>query len=392
VLLRSYLWGDDAMAIRPTLVTLLAALLAGMFSAPGSAATLSVGPNERLKLPSQAANEARDGDTVEIAAGLYRGDAAVWEASNLTIRGVGGRAHLESNGVTAEGKAIWVVKGRNTVIENMEFSGAAVPDANGAGIRHEGVGLRIVNSRFHHNEMGVLTSNNPNNEVVIEHSEFDHSIRADGDVAHNIYIGNIKSFTLRFSYIHETTVGHNVKSRARENFVLYNRIADELDGSSSYAIDIPWGGPTFVIGNVIQKGPRAENNTLIAYAAEGTENENQELYVINNTMISQVTSGTFVRAYAPPSRSLIVNNIMVGSGSVDAPGADHNLRARSIRFADRAGGDYHVTDSRARDAGVNPGEARGRSLAPKFEYVHPLGFRPRRQDAALDLGAFEAAP
>ena len=93
--------------------------------APGR---LRVGaPGRELKRPSEAARVARDGDVVEIDAGVYAGDAAVWPQHRLTIRGVGGRAHLRANGAHAEGKAIWVIKGHDTTVERVEFSGAGCP-------------------------------------------------------------------------------------------------------------------------------------------------------------------------------------------------------------------------------------------------------------------------
>jgi len=88
---------------------------------------LIVGPGKARTRPSMAAADAKDGDVVEIAAGTYAGDAAVWTANNLTIRAVGGRALLNANGASAEGKAIWVIKGANTTVENIEFSEAQVP-------------------------------------------------------------------------------------------------------------------------------------------------------------------------------------------------------------------------------------------------------------------------
>jgi len=36
---------------------------------------------------------------------------AVWTKNHLTIRGVGGFAHISADGANAEGKAIWVIKG-----------------------------------------------------------------------------------------------------------------------------------------------------------------------------------------------------------------------------------------------------------------------------------------
>src|SRR5262245_41034906 len=110
---------------------------------------LKVGPGKAYKVPSQAAAAAKDGDVVEIDAGIYNGDVAVWSANRLVLKGVGGRAHLKVAGQNAQGKGIWVLAGNDTTVENIEFSGARVPDENGAGIRLEGDGLTIQIGRAH---------------------------------------------------------------------------------------------------------------------------------------------------------------------------------------------------------------------------------------------------
>jgi hypothetical protein len=86
---------------------------------------------------------AKDGNVIEIDAGDYVGDTATWKQNNLIIRGAGGKAHLDANGHNEAGKATWVIQGNNTTLENIEFSGATVPDKNGAGIRQEGSNLTV---------------------------------------------------------------------------------------------------------------------------------------------------------------------------------------------------------------------------------------------------------
>ena len=84
---------------------------------------LRVGPAQQFKIPSAAAAVAQDGDTIEIEAGEYAGDVAVWQANRLTIRGVNGFAHLAAHGNSAQHKAIWVICGNDTLVEQIEFSG-----------------------------------------------------------------------------------------------------------------------------------------------------------------------------------------------------------------------------------------------------------------------------
>ncbi|HEX4193330.1 MAG TPA: right-handed parallel beta-helix repeat-containing protein, partial [Stellaceae bacterium] len=123
--------------------------------APGSAQpkasgrVVHVGASRDIKSVKDAAAQAKDGDTIEIDAGTYTGDVAIWRANDLTIRGVGGRPHFAADGEAAEGKAIFVTNGRNIRIENIEFSDAKVGDNNGAGIRAEGPNLTVYNCYFH---------------------------------------------------------------------------------------------------------------------------------------------------------------------------------------------------------------------------------------------------
>ena len=354
---------------------------------------LRVGPGLTYKTPSAAAAAAKDGDTVEIEAGDYPGDVAVWSASRLTLRGTNGRVYLAANGNSAQQKAIWVIRGSDTTVENIEFSGCRVADRNGAGIRHEGKGLVVRHCSFHDNEDGILTGANPASDILVEFSEFAHNGAGDG-YSHNIYIGQVRSFTLQFCASRQVKTGHLVKSRAQTNFILYNRLMDEQDGSSSYVIDLPNGGRSIIIGNIIQHGPHAENGVAVSYAAEGAKNLVQELYVVNNTYINErpATAG-FLRVAGSPPIVRVVNNIITGTHSVlSGPGqSSNNLVTEPAVFVDAAHGDYRLAPrSPALGAGIDPGKAGGFNLMPNVYYRHPLGSAPRPAAAPPDLGACPA--
>src|SRR5260370_1973508 len=201
-------------------------------------AVLRVGGARELKRTGAAAQIARDGDVIEIDGGMYAGAAAIWRQDRLTIRGLGGRAQLRADGAHAEGKAIWVIKGNDTTIESVEFSDAKVPDRNGAGIRLEGAGLMVRDCYFHNNETGILAGAGQASDVVVEHSEFAHNGFGDGQ-SHNLYIGTLRSFTRRFSYVHHALVGHNGKSRAGRSHITYNPIMDQHDGRPSSPRELP---------------------------------------------------------------------------------------------------------------------------------------------------------
>ena len=281
-------------------------------------ATIRVGPDRFYRKPSEAARIAKDGDTIEIDAADYVGDVAIWPQSNLTLRGVGGRPHLRAAGRSAEGKAIWVIKGDNTTVENLEFSGTKVGDKNGAGIRLEGTDLVIRNSSFHDNEMGVLTGRNPDSDVTIEYSEFYGNTvdyRKFGRLGHNIYIGEIRSFTLTGSYVHGAVIGHNVKSRARYNMIKYNKIVDENDGGSSYLIDLPNGGASYLIGNLLHQSPKNDNNAMISYGSEGIIYDERTAYVVSNTFVNDDRDGAFIQTLGK-ARIRAMSNLFVGLSEV----------------------------------------------------------------------------
>jgi hypothetical protein len=359
------------------------------------ARTLSVGPGKTYAKPSLAAAAAKAGDTVQIDPGVYESDACTWSADNLVLRagpaGSKQRAHLKSNGANAQGKAIWVIDGKNALIENIEFSGAKVPDQNGAGIRQEAPGATIRNCFFHDNENGILGMGS---DLVIEYTEFAHNGLGERGYTHNIYVSEGTSFTLRYCYSHHAVIGHNVKSRADRNFILYNRIMDEADGTSSYDIDLPEGGVAVILGNAIQQGPETDNSTIVAYGAEGVKKAVNELYVVNNTVVNDRPAGTFFSISGAPAVSKFYGNLYVGQGTIysgavkDTAG---NVVTQNPGFVDRAGFDYHLTaGSPALDKAKDAGTGAGMPLAAASQYVHPLGRMDRTAVGGKpDAGAFE---
>lgn len=360
------------------------------------AAVFQVGPTRQYISPSEVMGLVQDGDTVEIDAGLYNGDVGTWTKSDLLIRGVGDQySHLDAAGKNASGKAIWVIAGNNTTIENIEFSGATVPDKNGAGIRQEGENLTVRHCYFHDNEDGILAGDNANSDIFVENSEFANNGYGDG-YSHNMYINHVHSFTLEFSYSHNAKVGHCVKSRAQNNFILYNRIMDETDGTSSYLINLPNGGRTLVIGNVCMKGTLSQGSALLDYGSEGYSNTKNELYVINNTWCNRKPNAQFYHVYNGASAVFFRNNLFAGPGIIsnDTIAVASNLHLSSADgpgFVNAATFDFHlVQGSAAIDAGIDAGSGSGLSFTPRYEYVHPLTYSDRVMiGTANDVGAFE---
>jgi hypothetical protein len=374
-------------------------LAAAAILACGSAqaATLSVGPGKTYATPCQAFAASAAGDLIEIdAAGSYSGNVCGIYTSNLTIRGVNGRPKIDAAGANSMGKGTWVVIGNNTVIENVEMTGAKVIDRNGAAIRLDGTGLTLRGSYLHDNENGILTGANANSDIVIENSEFSHNGYGDG-YTHNLYIGNVKSLTFRNNYSHDANVGHNLKSRAQTNVIMYNRFSSSGLGQPSYEINMPNAGTAYVIGNVIHQPAGNQNPAMLTFGEEGASNTAQDLYVVNNTFINDDTSrGTFIMTGSGVTTPVLMqNNVFAGTGTANtqAGATDKtNLRTLTPAFVSRSTFDLHPLDATMIDAGSAVGVSRtGVSLAPVAQYKHIAGAETRTvAGAAIDIGAYEA--
>lgn len=355
-----------------------------------------VGSTNTYTLPSQVADLVSNGDTVDIDAGTYS-DCATWNKNDLLLRGVGGMAHIRD--VVCSGKGIWNFNGNNITVEYIDFSGATNPDSNGAGIRGQGGSFTVRHCYFHDNENGILC-NDPvagTSDVLVEYSEFSNNGKGDG-YSHNMYIGTMKSFTLRYCYTHHAKIGHEIKSRAQNNYILYNRISDESTGTASRNIDLPNGGLAIIIGNSIEQGPQSDNSNMIGYGLEGLSNPApQNIYLSNNTIVNDRSGGSFVNIQSGTQLLKMVNNIFAGPGtlisgtaSLDTASNYVTSSVSSVGFVNPSNYDYQLLSAaKVIGKGSTTSPAGSYSLVPVSEYVHKSSSRNRMMDGVIDIGAYE---
>ena len=361
---------------------------------PVTGRTLRVGPGGALRTIADAARSARDGDLVEIAAGDYPADVALWLQRRLTIRAVGGPVRLRAEGASVEGKAIWVLRDGEFDVSGITFEGARVPGRNGAGIRFERGRLVLRHCRFVDNEMGVLTGNDPSARFAVRSCEF-VGAAPEESLSHNLYVGTIARFDMAASRSSHARHGHLVKSRASVCHLTANRLADGPGGYASYELDLPNGGVAVLVGNVFVQSPSTENDVVVAYGAEGYRWPRNALVMSHNTLVNQRADGVFVRVFPGPGEVIARNNLWVGEGRFDgcAPrAADGNHAVSPSRLVNPDAGDYRLLPrSPLKAKAVDAGQFDGASLRPRSQYVDPMSSVALRADGPLDPGALQGA-
>lgn len=356
------------------------ALLLCLAASTGSAATIMVGPAGQYPSPCAAFQHLADGDTVEVDANHgvpYNEGNCQINNSNLKILGVNGRPILDATGVVVA-RGIWEVLGHDIVIDNFEFRNAnkftnlnSAYNAAGVRIRSgspkpDGGDITLRHCYIHDNGDGVLADNagpgwghwfSSNPFILFEYDDFYKNGDEFGP-SHNMYIGwgGNMTFTLRYSKSRDAYLGHNVKTRARYNNILYNQITDTV-GTTSYLLNFPIGGTTYVVGNLLYRvavtNPVA-NGDLMLYrdVADAHEREpafgppNEDLHFLNNVVIdnSRSRSNSFVTLSCP----------MASTANCPAPGAGPRLTKPSeIRGNLFVGQPAHVTNQPNADAQFN---------------------------------------
>jgi hypothetical protein len=360
--------------------------------------TLSVGAGGSYATPCAALAAAKPGDVIDVSAGTYTDSCAITTAG-ITLRGVGERPVIDLSGTDhpAEYKGIYVVRAADVTLDNLELVGAHIaPDKgeNAAAIRLEAPGLTVRRCKIHGNQNGLLGGTT--GTLTVEHSELYDNGRGAGcagsGCTHNLYVANIDELVFRFNWSHAIAAdtadkGHLLKSRAKVNRILYNRLSGE-DGTESYELELPNGGLAVVVGNVIQKGPRSGNPTLMSWGAEGASNPDKRVFLAYNTFVNGRTGGTFV--HADGAQLSAHSNLFAGPGTPYDGAAlpTDNVQTRAPAFVDAAGFDFRPSaGSPAVDKAVDPGSVDGTTLRPDREYAHPTGEITRA--SSRDVGAFE---
>jgi hypothetical protein len=228
------------------------------------ASALCVGPGKQFPTLGAALASVRAGGTIEIVAATYR-ETARLTLANVTLRGIGGRPHLDCAGLAPAGnKGCLLVAADGITIDNLEISGAEIPPelgANAACIRNQrNAGFTVRNVICHGSQEGILSYGGT---IVIENSQFfDNGWTG---LTHNVYFDGNCTVTVQGSVFRDARVGHEFKSRCPVTRIFGSTFRSNR---GSRNLDIPDGGDVLVDHSTLVKTANADDEEIVGFTPE----------------------------------------------------------------------------------------------------------------------------
>jgi len=222
---------------------------------PAGAATLKVGPEAEIRSLEQAARQAQDGDTVEIAAGEYY-ECAMWPANGLVITGPADPATPAVISDSAcQGKAAFVIRGDKVTLRNLTFTRVRVPDGNGGGIRLEGRDLTVERSRFINNEVGIQAVDAPDGALTVLDSTFERNGACAGErCIASLQADRLLRLRVERSSFAMSRGGEHIRATASRTDLVDNRFLDGPQGKAGRLVLLQ-GGAVAATGNAFAFAP-----------------------------------------------------------------------------------------------------------------------------------------
>jgi len=273
---------------------------------------------------AEAAEHVKDGQTIRIRKDSYGGwkEALAIKANNVTILGDPGAALY---GAVVDGIGLIAGYGNNLKVENLEIFNVH-GDGSASAIRFLGKNFTGRNLHIHDCDMGFLSAGD--NGVITFEDVVISDCGGSGGQAHNIYVsandhGTATQFIFRRSQsLQAVGQGHLLKSRSLAT-TIENSLLGMQDSNSSRCIDISDGGTVVISNNVIQQGPKSDNNDIIGIALElaGEHlspgwSRQHSTNIEGNVIISDLVDAKVGLIHTrSPSPVVAKNNVIVTAGS-----------------------------------------------------------------------------
>jgi len=292
------------------------ALLLGATEARG--ATYTVGPGKTYPDLTAIERSLKPGDVVEVEGdATYPGGVifreAGTEAAKITIRGV-----------RKNGKRPVISGGRNTVEfrgDHYVFEGFEVTGGSARCVFHHAHDITLRDSVVHDClAHGILGADEDSGSLTLSSVEVYHA--GKGEREHQLYIATDETahpgsvFRMEHCYIHDSSGGNSVKSRAERNEIYYNWI----EGAVYHELELigPDGQDpkraredSDIVGNVLLK---KTPGFVIRVGGDGTGETEGRYRFVNNTIILGQAARAAFRLFNGLESVEMHNNVIAREG------------------------------------------------------------------------------
>ncbi|NVK54897.1 MAG: hypothetical protein HWE26_04730 [Alteromonadaceae bacterium] len=261
-----------------------------------------------------AENSIRDGSKVYLGPGMFSEGISI-NHDDVLISGSDNTHFVDA---VVNRKATFVVNGDNVTIENIECSGVAVRDNNGACVRQQGKNLTLSNVYFHDSQQGVL-SGKDTGRLLVQFSRLER-LGLKGR-AHGIYSANDELIIRHSTIINAKDQGHEVKSRAKKT-VISSSVIGSVDSNNSRAVDIPNGGELSVTNSVVFQGASTVNRQLFGYGLETMARARQHRIRLDNNIfiLERPNANEFLALPKSADQAIeltVIDNAIIGQNIID---------------------------------------------------------------------------
>jgi hypothetical protein len=223
--------------------------------------------------------------TITIAPGTYR--QCIVQSGGRIIYRAATPGSVIFEATACEGKAAFVLRGQEAVVDGIVFRGIRVGDGNGAGIRIETGDLTVSNAMFLDSQEGILGGYPAASQrIAIDRSTFAGLGQCDEtrDCAHSIYLATPGRVSVTNSRFERGRGGHYIKLRVAQVAITDNSFDDSQGSKTNYMIDLPEGATGLIAHNMMVQGAHKENHSaLIVVAAEAKTYPSAGLRIEGNT-------------------------------------------------------------------------------------------------------------
>ena len=298
-------------------------LTLALVSTPAAAETYSVGPGQTYTELADVADLLQPGDVVELEGdATYAGGVAFWNAGTTS-------AKITIRGIRKNGKRPVVSGGTNTIeagADHYVFEGLDLTGGSFRCFYHHAHDVTLRDSVVHDCPAhGVLGADSDSGSLLMEYVEVYGC--GSGTTQHQIYMATDESanpgsvFRMQHCYVHDSTGGNNVKSRAERNEIYYNWI----EGATYHELELigPDGqDPSLfredsdVVGNVLVK---TADTFVVRFGGDGTGETFGRYRFVNNTVIVQSGGSAVFRLFDGIESLSAHNNVFAvqGGGSLN---------------------------------------------------------------------------